>query len=323
MNSKKPGKILHTVLQGIVITFFGLIFSISPGWADSTTFIATSDLSTETLNIPCLEYSGSYFQTDFHLISWSPVQLQLVGYGENSTACKSLEGNYNYSGDGTYTYSAQSGILETDVNRSDFLYECGPTAGSQSVTVQTITPTVMVLINEDAEQEIWIRESGNAGDIQGTWKYTSGNGNTYVSRFSSNGALSFSGNVGFCGDDSLTGIYGQDFEFEFEDIHPLTPATYHIGFSFEAVDFSNSMTPFNLHAYGGSVTVTSVSPLFTGTFSLHSFAPGHGETPGLSGNVSGNFSVPYDGSSGGTFQANGTVDQYTITINEANVRLFR
>jgi hypothetical protein len=83
------------------------------------------------------------------------------------------------------------------------------------------------------------------------------------------------------------------------------------------------MTPFNLHAYGGSVTVTSISPLFTGTFSLNSFATGHGETPSLSGNVSGNFSVPYDGSSGGTFQANGTVDQNIIIINEANVRLFR
>lgn len=323
MNYKKQGKTLRAMLQGVVIAFFGLIFSISTSWADSTTFIATSDLSTETLNIPCLEYSGLYFQTDFHLTSWSPVQLQLVGYGENSTACKSLEGNYHYTGDGTYIYSSQSGILDIDINSSDFLYECGPTTGSQSVNVQTITPTVMVLINEDADQEIWVRDNGNAGDIRGIWKYTSGKGNTYVNTFGSNGALSISGNVGFCGDDSLTGIYGQGFEFEFEYIHPLTPGTYHIGSNFEAVDFSNSITPFNLHAYGGSVTITSISPLFSGTFSLNSFATGHGEIPSISGNVSGNFSVPYEGSSGGTFQANGTVGQYTVSINETNVRLFR
>lgn len=323
MNSRKQEKQVHIISRGILILYFGLVLGTVDVWAESSTFISKSDLSTETLNVPCLEYEGSYLNTDFQLISWNPVQLQLVIYGENSLACKSLEGNYNYTADGTYSYSSQSGSLELDIGSSEFLYNCGPIAGLKSLTVQTITPTVMAIINEDAEQEIWIRESGNTGDPRGTWKYTSENGNTYILQLGANGVLSVSGNVGFCGDDSLTGIYGRGFEFELEDIHPLTPDTYHVGSSLEAVDFSNSITPFNLHAYGGSITITSVSPLFTGTFSLNSFAMGHGQIPSLSGNISGSFSIPYDGSPGGTFQVNGNVGQYIININETDVRLFR
>jgi hypothetical protein len=214
-------------------------------------------------------------------------------------------------------------MLVLHINSSDFLYGCGPTIGSHSLTVQAITPTVMQLTNEEGDQEIWIRENGNVGDIRGTWKYTSENGNTFVHQLANDGSLSVSGNVSFCGEGSLTGIYGQGFEFEFEYIHPITPGTYYVGSDFEAIDFSNSITPFNLHAYGGSITVNSVSSLFVGTFSLNNFATGHEKIPNLSGNVSGTFSVPYDGTSGGTFQANGTVGQYLININETNVRLFR
>lgn len=306
-----------------LVTLCLVFLCSSAGRADNATFLATSDLSTETLTVPCLEYNGLYLETDFHLISWEPVRLQLTGYQGNNTSCMTVEKNYRHTANGSYNYNPPSGILELDFTSSDYLYECGPSTGSQTYLVQSITATVMVMTNDDDEQEIWVRQSGTAGDIRGTWKYTSENGNTYVSQFGSNGSLTVAGNVGFCGESSLTGIYGQGFEFEFEDIHPVTPGTYQVGSNFDAVDFGNSITPFNLHAYGGSVTITSVSPLFSGTLSLSSFATGHGEIPNLPGNVSGSFSIPYDGSPGGTFQANGTVGPYTINILETNVRLFR
>lgn len=113
------------------------------------------------------------------------------------------------------------------------------------------------------------------------------------------------------------GVYGPSFEFEFESLIPKTIGTYHIGSDFEAIDFQNSDTPYNLHAYGGSVTITSVSPMFEGTFTLTNFAPDHGEAPSLAGNVTGSFSVPYDGSASGIFIAHGLVDGYAIDLNES------
>lgn len=113
------------------------------------------------------------------------------------------------------------------------------------------------------------------------------------------------------------GIYdGSTFEFEFEFVIPQTTGEYMIGRDFEAVDFMNDDTPYNLHAYGGTINVSSVSPLFEGTFTFTDLRTNHHNLSplNLDGTVLGSFSVPADGSPG-TFIANGTAGEYTININ--------
>lgn len=131
------------------------------------------------------------------------------------------------------------------------------------------------------------------------------------------------GELGIYGNDS--GIYGNTFEFEFEYYDPTADGTgtYTVGADFDAIDFENADSQYNLHAYGGTVTITAVSPNIVGTFTLTNFAPDHQDPTTLSGTVSGNFSVPADGSSGGTFNAQGTVAGETISILGTNVVAFK
>jgi len=90
-------------------------------------------------------------------------------------------------------------------------------------------------------------------------------------------------------------IYGNDinFEFEFENLIPTQTGTYAIGSDFSAIDFANEDSQYNLHAYEGSVILTSISPKFEGTFTLTQFATGHGGTANLSANITGSFSVDH------------------------------
>ena len=114
------------------------------------------------------------------------------------------------------------------------------------------------------------------------------------------------------------GIYdGSTFEFEFEFVIPQITGEYIIGLDLEAVDFMNEDTPYNLHAYGGTISISSVSPLLEGTFTFTDLRTNHHNHPplNLDGTVSGSFSVPADGSSNGMFTANGTAGEYTININ--------
>lgn len=71
-----------TTIAGIVI------LSASPGWAAEGDCVATSDLATNTLSVPCLEFNEQRYWADFLLTSWSPVQLQLQDYGLQDSACQ-------------------------------------------------------------------------------------------------------------------------------------------------------------------------------------------------------------------------------------------
>lgn len=107
------------------------------------------------------------------------------------------------------------------------------------------------------------------------------------------------------------------FEFELEFINPSSPGTYIISTDgFEAVDFKNSGAPYNTHAYGGKVIITSVSPKYEGTFELTDFTPNHGQTtPFLGGTVSGSFSIPSDGSEAGIFKAAGVIGSHKVNLD--------
>lgn len=72
---------------------------------------------------------------------------------------------------GTYTFNA--GILTTTTTASEF--ECALQVGIDVFTVPSITSTTMVLEEPDEESTTFMRASGTAGDIVGTWKVTDEN----------------------------------------------------------------------------------------------------------------------------------------------------
>ena len=108
----------------------------------------------------------------------------------------------------------------------------------------------------------------------------------------------------------------------------LSP-TFDLGSS----DTTDYTYPYNLHTYGGTVTVTSVYPNFSGTFNFTELYEAHApSTPASAGAYSGSFSVPFDSydemnriptGNYGTFDASGSVSgsqgDKTISVNKQAV----
>jgi len=90
------------------------------------------------------------------------------------------------------------------------------------------------------------------------------------------------------------------------------------------VQFMSLDAPYEMCAYGGTITITSLNDggNITGSFNLSNIADGMGHVPELTGTVSGTFSVPNDGSAGGTFTASGTVDSYAIDDSVTGTNVF-
>lgn len=90
------------------------------------------------------------------------------------------------------------------------------------------------------------------------------------------------------------------------------------------VQFMSPDAPYEMCAYGGTITITSLNDggNITGSFSLSDISDGYGTAPELTGTVSGTFSVPNDGSPGGTFTATGTVDNYAINDSVTGTNVF-
>lgn len=325
MKSRNQKNYLFILLTGVVFLLFYGLFGVSSSRAENNNFMPVFDSSTNVLFIPCLEYNTSHYWTNFYLISLDPIQLQLISSGHNSAICQIIQNIYEYSATGKYDFNSISNELTLDIDNSDFLFTCGPRLGVRELFVESIAPTFMVLINKNEKKEIWTRDNGNSDNIFGVWKYTSENGNTFFTTLNPEGAVTITGEISYCGLKSDTGIYGKNFEFELESSLITSPGTYDVGSGagIECIDFENNHVSQNVHAFGGSVTITSVSPNFSGTFFLNRFASEHGGPINLPGSVSGSFSVPYNSEPGGTFSAYGTINQSIININEMNVRLFK
>jgi len=225
-----------------------------------------------------------------------------------------------YSAGGTYTYVSDT--LTLNISVSNFPTCAGPSVAQESFTIVSLTETAMTWEDEDNDQMTWTRKGQTSPGIVGTWEMAE-NGDIYEGTFFPDGSFTVTGYIQQCGDN---GIYGPGFEFEIEDASgqnmlPTAPGTYVIGTDVVAVDFENVDTPYNLHAYGGSITIYSISPLFQGSFELSNFAQDHGGPADLTGQVTGFFSVPQDGRPVGAFAADGTVDGYSINISEEKVFL--
>lgn len=80
---------------------------------------------------------------------------------------------------------------------------------------------------------------------------------------------------------------------------------------------------FPLHIYGGSITVDTLVPNITGTYTgtalyTSHYNPSSPPLPDLlTGTVSGTFNVPFDGSPG-TFTSTGTIDGMTMSADVSN-----
>lgn len=117
------------------------------------------------------------------------------------------------------------------------------------------------------------------------------------------------------------------FEGEYFDLVDLGTTTFsYTGdrlsptFDMGSNDTTDYTYPYNLHTYGGTVTVTSVYPNFSGTFVFNGLYEAHApSSPASSGTYSGSFSVPFDSydetesnrkptGNYGTFVASGSVD---------------
>ena len=216
-----------------------------------------------------------------------------------------------YSASGSYSYNSATGNLRIDYESSGFEV-FGPRAGEeQEWTVISLSDEKMTWEDRNRYQMKWRRVGMHSQEITGTWKYCDDSGLIYQATFGSDGSLFIVG-----------GITETDwFEFEFEHIIPDEPGEYEIGWDFTAIDFENRDTSsYNLHAYSGTVTITSVDPFFEGTFEVSGFARDHGAIQDLTGSISGSFSVPRDGGRG-TFVAHGIVGRHDVNIRHERAYL--
>ncbi|MCP4752980.1 MAG: hypothetical protein GY866_19000, partial [Proteobacteria bacterium] len=312
----------------------------------------TIDASTDekTVTINSLPLGGTWIDTSQNCIqntSTGIFERTSVTFSENSYAFTAKMQGYIY-GSPLYTFQ-QSGVymLGNDLSTSmgsarefDFTISqqlFTPHSNSQVTNLNTVGYCGHSSWQKDVPKDVTNCDTynGQAGSFFTIVKMDSGtltveepatDSANRPTSFSESDTYEQGSNIAACsgGTRDEFGIYsGLIFEFGFETMTPSEPGIYTIGSTsgFEAVDFQNEDTPYNLHAYGGTVTVTSVSPNFEGSFDLSSFAQDHGGTPNLSGSVSGSFSVPADGVSRGTFTAQGTVAGYTIDIDDSNAVL--
>jgi hypothetical protein len=147
----------------ILITLI-LIFSILQSEAHFTQdCIATSDLETNILHVPCLEFNGSYYWADFRLLSWTPVQLQLMDYDLYYLSDLSIfpsDQSVSGASSTTVTYTIAGGVPPYSVFSDDPTLPPEPSTvatngGTFSVTVPDGTPatTVTYTVWESAGEE--------------------------------------------------------------------------------------------------------------------------------------------------------------------------
>lgn len=101
-----------------------------------------------------------------------------------------------YTASGTYIYN--NGALTLNTTSSDFVCE-GPPVGASNFTVTSITATTMIWDGGTENEMTWIRPSGTAGDILGTWTM-SGTDNSYTLTFNADGTFSLAGHILQCND---------------------------------------------------------------------------------------------------------------------------
>jgi hypothetical protein len=105
---------------------------------------------------------------------------QFETIGADSSECPEGTGTHNASGTYTYNPVSSNSNLIFEVTTSDFTCS-GPTLGSDTFTVSAITATAMTWTWEDGSQMLLTRDSGDPGNIHGTWQSEdSGNSFTFT-----------------------------------------------------------------------------------------------------------------------------------------------
>jgi chitodextrinase len=99
-----------------------------------------------------------------------------------------------YTASGTYSYNHSAGTLVLNVAHSDFPCN-GPSIGSQTFTVVSLTATTLVFRESGGEEMTWTRTSGISGDITGTWHFTNPGGDYYEFTMRANSSFTLLGRI--------------------------------------------------------------------------------------------------------------------------------
>lgn len=105
-----------------------------------------------------------------------------------------------YTASGTYTYDANTGTLSATFTSTEFT-SCGPELGTENINVSSISATTMVWDEGSEDEMTWMRDSGTAGVIAGTWDFEDGDGNDYEINIGDDGSLLVVGDIIVCFDD--------------------------------------------------------------------------------------------------------------------------
>lgn len=124
------------------------------------------------------------------------------GGGDNDDGGGNNGGNAVKSASGTYSYDADTQTLTVTFSSSSY-GDCGPSVGTSTSTVVSITSDTMIINSPDAGIQNWSRSNGAVGDITGTWQLSDDGMNlTLTTR--SDGSLTVSGTID-CDDGGSNG----------------------------------------------------------------------------------------------------------------------
>lgn len=184
-----------------------------------------------------------------------------------------IGGATTYTASGTYTYNSGTGALTLNTTSSNFVCE-GPSAGTDSLTVTTLTATSMQI---QGVELTWTRPGGTAGDIVGTWtSFDSSSGNSWEITFNSDGTFSLVGHIAQCTD--LAQAYSQHWNSGYYAafyVHDPTHQYTSVMVTGPYISGSLSLTYFtysegNWQSSGGGIFLGSTppTPLLTYNFTL-------------------------------------------------------